>query len=329
MKKTKNNVYTGARFGRWSVTGECAEIFNGNKKWWCRCDCGTERYVLERNLLYGTSVSCGCLRKERAAAAISPELTGRVFGELTVLKKLGPTNPREGVRWLCQCACGETCGVLGTLLVTGRRIRCTGKAHEKNYVYSDITGQKFGRLTAQYPSRRYDKSGSVIWRCQCDCGNEVDVSYNDLLYTNRKSCGCQKREHDQKMPSLLTHVDGTSLDMIKSKKLSCNNTTGHRGVYFFKGKYTARIVFQQKKYNLGTYTTMDEAVQARKEAEEVLFDGVVAHYEQWKRYADINPEWAAANPVQIMVMQNNDRRISAVFLPRLEEISPADYAAGG
>ncbi len=40
-------------------------------------------------------------------------------------------------------------------------------------------------------------TGGMIWHCRCDCGNEVDVSYNSLMYANQKSCGCQRKEHDQ------------------------------------------------------------------------------------------------------------------------------------
>jgi len=67
------------------VIGPYAENPKGERKWLCRCECGTEKYVLERSLLYGGSESCGCLRKERAARAVAYDLHGQVFGELTVL----------------------------------------------------------------------------------------------------------------------------------------------------------------------------------------------------------------------------------------------------
>lgn len=101
-------------------------------------------------------------------------------------------------------------------------------------------------MVAQYPSKRYDKSGSVIWHCKCDCGNEIDVPYNSLVYCNQKSCGCQKKEHDQKLQTFLTHVAGTSVDMLKSKKIPTDNTTGYKGVYLIRGKYVAKIVFQNE-----------------------------------------------------------------------------------
>ena len=41
-----------------------------------RCDCGTERYVLERSLQHGGSQRCGCLRMERARQATAHDLFG-------------------------------------------------------------------------------------------------------------------------------------------------------------------------------------------------------------------------------------------------------------
>lgn len=39
----------------------------------------------------------------------------------------------------------------------------------------DISGEKFNKLTAIKPSKRY-KSGNVIWLCRCECGKECEVS---------------------------------------------------------------------------------------------------------------------------------------------------------
>ena len=127
----------------------------GERKYLCRCDCGTERYVLERSLLYGGSQSCGCLRKERAKEAVSADLTGKAFGELTVLGP-APAQKAGGVRWLCRCICGTEYTVLGTLLLSGRRTRCPN--HRKNYAVKDIAGQRFFRLTARYPAEAQNET---------------------------------------------------------------------------------------------------------------------------------------------------------------------------
>ena len=57
----------------------------------------------------------------------------------------------------------------------------------------DISGQKFGRLTAIKPTEER-RNGSVYWLCVCDCGNEVIVSGANLRQGNTKSCGCLKKE---------------------------------------------------------------------------------------------------------------------------------------
>ena len=51
----------------------------------------------------------------------------------------------------------------------------------------DLSGQKFGLLTAMYPTERRDHRGSVYWHCVCECGNEIDVSAGALLDGNNRT----------------------------------------------------------------------------------------------------------------------------------------------
>lgn len=188
---------------------------------------------------------------------------------------------------------------------------------EKRYAYTDITRQTFGRLTALYPTKRRTNGGSMIWHCRCSCGQEIDVSYNNLLYSNLRSCGCQKREHDRKLKTFLTHVDGTSVDILRSKKIPTDNTTGYKGVYFTRGKYIAKIVFKKKQYFLGSYDRIEDAAAARQEAEKVLFDGVAEHYRKWKQRTEADPQWGEDNPISVTVELKN-RELQVTFLPVLE-----------
>jgi len=50
---------TGQTFGYWTVLGE-AEKLDVNRRWFCRCACGTERAVQQPSLNRGGSQSCGC-----------------------------------------------------------------------------------------------------------------------------------------------------------------------------------------------------------------------------------------------------------------------------
>ena len=302
--------------GSWTVLGPFHVLPNGEKKYLCRCDCGTERYVLERSLRYGGSKSCGCQTLQKAAKRREHQLAGQRFGELTVLEKSKTKAANGATRWICQCSCGNTVEVVGTLLVNGRKTHC-GCLTRPQYRSSDIRGQKFDRLTALYPLPQRDRKGNVIWHCRCECGNELDVPYNNLLYSNLKSCGCQRREHDMQLKELLPHVDGTSICHLRSKKTPKNNTTGVRGVYLIRGRYVAKIVFQKKQYLLGTYDKLEDAADARREAEAVLNDQVATFYDRWADKAKEDREWADANPISISVERRNGE-LRVELLPRLQ-----------
>lgn len=314
-RSTLRPIIPGDRFGRWTVLKGPITTQRGKEKYLCRCDCGTERTVLERSLRYGGSKSCGCLRREQAEAANTYALLGQTFGDLTVMERSGKRT-QMGAYWLCRCSCGGTCEATASELVTGCKTHCGCKT-KKNYAFADITGQRFGRLTAQFPTEKRDDKGSVIWHCRCDCGNEVEVCYNSLMYANQVSCGCKKREHDEKLKTYLTHVAGTSVEMLLSEKTPVNNTSGHKGVYRIRGKYVAKIVFQKKQYFLGTYGELEDAAAARKAAEQLLFRDTVDFYARWKEKAEQDPAWASDNPIGIQVTRDAEGKLAVSFTPSL------------
>lgn len=305
---------TGRRFGRWTVLGSFITTPKGERKWRCRCDCGTERYVFERSLKHGGSKSCGCLRRERAYEATAYDLLGRTFGDLTVVGRSKKRNKRGGF-WTCRCSCGYTCDATASDLISGKKTHCGCKTNRGRP--TDIAGQRFNRLTAEYMLPNRGCSGSVMWHCRCDCGNEIDVSYNNLVYGGMKSCGCRKQEHGQQLGTFLTHVGGTSLDIIQSQKLPSDNTTGYKGVYLVRGKYLAKIVFQQKQYSLGKYDDIEDAARARKEAESLLFGETAAFIRRWKERAEQDPAWADENPVEIHVSKDETGRLTVAYSPRI------------
>ena len=323
MAKQSKPISPGDVFGRWTVVSAAPGSETG-RRWLCRCSCGTEREVAERSLRSGTSQSCGCLRRERTEEALTHDLTGRTFGELKVLHRSAEAHSYGGTWWVCRCRCGELCHVPGTLLMTGRRTCCNGDVHRKYDATADITGRRFGRLVALKALTKRDLRYSVIWLCRCDCGQEVEIPYNTLVYGKVQSCGCKKREKDAALPAHLTRVAGTSVDRIKSKRLPENNDTGAKGVYWVKGRWTARLVFQKKTYHLGSFDKYEDALKARRAAEELVFAGTVAHYEKWKAKADADPAWGEANPIEIRVERKEGGTLAVTFLPMIPEEGNSD-----
>lgn len=60
-------------------------------------------------------------------------------------------------------------------------------------VASDLTGHRFGRLTAVKRGEN-DRQGHAMWECKCDCGATSLVVAAALRRGNSKSCGCRRKE---------------------------------------------------------------------------------------------------------------------------------------
>ena len=63
--------------------------------------------------------------------------------------------------------------------------------------FIDLTGQRFGRLVVLFRDvNKVSKNGRqvVMWKCVCDCGNELSVSGDSLRNNNTRSCGCIQTE---------------------------------------------------------------------------------------------------------------------------------------
>ena len=147
----------------------------------------------------------------------------------------------------------------------------------------DITGQRFGRLTALRPTTR-NSSGSMMWECQCDCGNIVLVNGSSLRADASRSCGCLKNEKSrERMQDYKEkyYIDGTMTNRL-SQKTCKTNTSGVVGVSYApkRNRWKAYIDFRGKQYALGTYTDKNEAIEARKKAEAALHDKFLELYQQ-------------------------------------------------
>ena len=57
----------------------------------------------------------------------------------------------------------------------------------------DLTGQRFGRLTAIRQAGR-NSCNKIQWECICECGAVVKVTTGHLRNGHTKSCGCYMRE---------------------------------------------------------------------------------------------------------------------------------------
>ena len=91
----------------------------------------------------------------------------------------------------------------------------------------DISGKKYGRLTAVEFDHK--EKTNAVWKCRCDCGRILLVDFYKLIYGNTKSCGCLRKE----FPNNLIHGFAREwkrhplYSIWSSMRDRCNNPKNH------------------------------------------------------------------------------------------------------
>ena len=157
------------------------------------------------------------------------DLRGQRFGRLVVIDKdIEISKKKKRSYWLCQCDCGNQKVIRHTNLTTGETISCGCYAKEiSSQIHTqDLTGQRFGAITALYKlDQKYDNC--YVWHCKCDCGKEENIPVN--LLKLRKSCGCLTNDAISKAQSkdLTGQVFGKLTALYPTKKRSGSHIIWH------------------------------------------------------------------------------------------------------
>lgn len=107
--------------------------------------------------------------------------------------------------------------------------------------FVDRTGQRYGRLTVLERMPDYitptKQVHQIVWKCRCDCGNEVNVTVNNLLSKHTISCGCAKKgvhiKHGDALIRNHSRLYGVWVDMrqrCENPKKSSYHRYGGRGI---------------------------------------------------------------------------------------------------
>lgn len=204
------------------------------------------------------------------------DLTGQRFARLIIIKRV--ENGKHGnVRWLCKCDCGNTKIVNSSHLIRGE-VRSCGCLKNKE----KLIGKRFGRLLVISRTNRRNNKRSVIWKCKCNCGNITYVATHELKKGVIRSCGCLRDEtkiENLKKGQQMALYKGTRITAL-TRPPQRNNTTGIQGVSIHtqSKKWRARITFRGKEIHLGLFDTKEEAIKARREAEEKYFKPIIEEF---------------------------------------------------
>ena len=239
---------TGQKFGRLTVIGLDQEESDKQHKgiYICNCDCGTKGINVDMYLLReGLKKSCNCLRKETTLKRISKHNTYEFYKDYVI----GYTDCNPPTK-------------------------ASYDSQGRNYFYVDIED--------------YDKIKDYYWKFN-DQDYVITSTLNDIekygkyprlhriimgLTTNDKidvdHIKGDKTRNDNRKSNLRL---GSRTENNMNAKIRANNTSGVTGVsYRKKDKFWEAYISKDKKvYKLGIFKNYEEAVEARKKAEEELF----------------------------------------------------------
>lgn len=214
------------------------------------------------------------------------DIIGKRFGRLVVTSKTDKKSSNGSYYYKCKCECGKEIDVNRSNLTSGATKSCGCFQKEKarellTNKYRNLKGVKIGRLLVVEKTARR-KGNNVVWKCLCDCGNEVMVDSESLLNGHRVSCGCKQKENLEKARKNFKEnelKEGTSLCSLTKKK-SRNNISGTKGVYWEKRTqcWVAEIKLKNGIRKTERYKEKKQAIHARREMEKEYFEPILNRY---------------------------------------------------
>ena len=221
------------------------------------------------------------------------DITGQKFGRWTVLNRAKDYVSPKGhhfIQWFCECDCGTRRNVTGSNLKSKKSISCgcwqkeivaeIGKSSKKYNEY-DLSGDYGIGYTSKgeefyFDLEDYDKIKDFCWYIRkdgyvgCTCLNK-SVLFHRLLYPESIQVDhSNHKKYDNRKLNL--RPCNNALNQ-RNRSVMSNNTSGVTGVNWAKGKnkWEARIVVNGNTIRLGYFCEFEDAVKARKDAEEKYF----------------------------------------------------------
>lgn len=201
-----NTSIIGQKFNKLTVIG-VEKNKQGRNAYLCQCDCGNTIYVRSmKGLIDGRRKSCGCLKGDSLQKY--SYLIGQKINKWTVLElKRNPEKYKE-VFAVCICECGTIADVNIYNLINNKTndCGCGRKSMLRETRSKNLCGQKFGKLLVIEQLRESNKFNRRLYRCRCDCGNEI-IAVGSHLYDGRTlSCGCLRSQYNAYIGIILTKM---------------------------------------------------------------------------------------------------------------------------
>lgn len=222
------------------------------------------------------------------------DLTGEKFGRLTVIERAKDIIYPSGQKttaWYCKCECGNVITASGSDLKRGNIKSCKCLQAEINsLVHKKYNDYKLcNDYVIMYTSKGeefyvdlsdFEKVKDVCW-FKDSHGYLVGYRNGDYLTLHRVIMDCDEHMKVDRKGGFATIHDNrkqnlriaTSSQNSMNRKLQSNNKSGATGVNWDKtqNKWRVQIGINGKRKHLGMFDNFDDAVKARKEAEDKYF----------------------------------------------------------
>lgn len=229
----------GCKFGKLTAI---EYILIGTRHYYrCGCECGGYKDVLKTNLLSGRVKSCGCMTRE--------DLTGNVYGYLTVLRESSKRDSERRRLWECECECGNIVLKSTKSLKDGECKSCGCKTTELriasgNVIKHNMSGTRLYRIWAEMKNR---------------CSDSDTPAYKD--YGGRGISVCsewQEFEPFMKWASDSGYSDSLTIDRIDVNGNYCpSNCRWVNRIVQANNKRTSRYVeYRNEKHTISEWSKL-------------------------------------------------------------------------
>ena len=258
-------------------------------------------------------VGCSEIRFNQGKAK---DITGMTFGYLTAIEPTGAKNRNDYV-WLFQCKCGGTIELPASRVLNGHTLSCgclkgahlkkalkicggTSLVHslnEKVESKNSISG-----YVGVSPKRDKWQAHIMYKGVNYSLGTYYDLNEavkarargKELVMEDAQGLLDFYAELEKEFPQLSNMRKEAKKEFPKTEWITnaepttaakrSDNTSGHPGVGFHLGKWNAKICYQGIRYTLGRFSDLDEAVAARKNAEQLLKEDPTSFLAKYKDY---------------------------------------------
>lgn len=195
-------IFAGMRHGNLTVVRELSERRNGRVFFECKCDCGAVAHIRSSHF-YPTrrycSRKCDLLSNQRVV-----DLTGKIFGRLSVVEPVGIDDKTGWMRWSCICSCGTKHVAAGAQLSAGETRSCGCLVGE---------AQRDGRTKEQIREQQRE-------RCRLNArNNPARIKANKIKYETKRA---------QATPPWLTQDHWSEMNALYEKARHLTRETGVR-----------------------------------------------------------------------------------------------------